>query len=83
MRDVESLREHYALTLGHWAERLESSYEAVRELVDEATYRIWQLMTYGSRYNFEQGQYNLYQTLLVKPEMGRSYLPLTRADWYA
>jgi len=25
---------------------------------------------------------NLYQTLLLKPDEGRSGLPLTRADWY-
>jgi Mycolic acid cyclopropane synthetase len=29
------------------------------------------------------GRLNLYQTLLVKPDECDSWLPLTRADWYA
>jgi cyclopropane-fatty-acyl-phospholipid synthase len=33
-------------------------------------------------HEFEVGRGNLYQTLLVKADKGRSGLPLTRADWY-
>ncbi len=30
VRDVESLREHYALTLRHWVRRIEERYEQAR-----------------------------------------------------
>jgi hypothetical protein len=32
---------------------------------------------------FTVGEANLYQSLLVKPEKGRTGLPLRREDWYA
>jgi len=83
VRDVESLREHYALTLRHWVRRLEAQHDAALQYVDEPTYRVWRLFMAGSAYGFTRGRLNLYQTLLVKPDAGgRSGLPLTRADWY-
>jgi cyclopropane-fatty-acyl-phospholipid synthase len=82
VRDVESLREHYALTLRHWAQRLESAREMALRTVDEPTYRVWRLFLPGSAYGFAAGLLNLYQTVLVKPLEGRSGLPLTRKDWY-
>lgn len=84
VRDVESLREHYALTLRHWVRRLESHHEDALRFVDEPTYRVWRLFMSGSAYGFSAGKLNLYQTLLVKPDgQGRSGLPWTRADWYS
>lgn len=82
LRDVESLREHYTLTLRHWRRRLEARHEEACRLTNETTYRIWRLMC-CSAHGFQTGDLNLYQTLLAKPEAGRSGLPLTRADWYA
>jgi cyclopropane-fatty-acyl-phospholipid synthase len=83
IRDVESLREHYALTLKHWIERLESHHEEACQATHESTYRTWRLYMAGAAEGFECGVYNIYQTMLVKPDQGRSGLPLTRADWYA
>jgi cyclopropane-fatty-acyl-phospholipid synthase len=83
VRDVESLREHYAMTLGHWIIRLEAHHEEARQATDEATYRTWRLYMAGAAEGFRAGIYNIYQTLLVKPNLGQSGLPLTRADWYA
>lgn len=83
VRDLESLREHYALTLRHWVRRLEGARDVVRRVTDETTYRIWRLYMAGSAYNFDRGRLNIYQALLVKPGRGRSTLPLTRSDWYA
>ena len=83
VRDVESLREHYALTVRHWRQRLEARREEAVRLTDEATYRIWRLATSGAAHRFASGQQNLYQVLFAKPEAGASGLPLTRADWYA
>ena len=84
VRDVESLREHYALTLRHWVRRLEAHHDQALQFVDEPTYRVWRLFTSGSAHGFSAGRLNVYQALLVRPgERGQSGLPLTRADWYA
>jgi cyclopropane-fatty-acyl-phospholipid synthase len=84
VRDVESLREHYALTLRHWVRRLEASHARALEFVDEPTYRVWRLFMSGSAHGFTHGRLNVYQALLVRPgQGGSSGLPLTREDWYA
>jgi cyclopropane-fatty-acyl-phospholipid synthase len=84
VRDVESLREHYALTLRHWVRRLEAHHAEALAHVDEPTYRVWRLFMSGSAQGFRRGRLNVYQTLLVKPDAaGASHLPLSRADWYA
>jgi cyclopropane-fatty-acyl-phospholipid synthase len=82
VRDVESLREHYALTLHHWVERLEAHAEQARSITDETTYRIWRLYMAASAHGFRAARLNLYQSLLAKPLNGESGMPLTRADWY-
>jgi cyclopropane-fatty-acyl-phospholipid synthase len=82
VRDVESLREHYALTLRHWVKRLEQNSEQARQVTNDVTYRIWRLYMAGSVHAFQSGRLNLYQMLLAKPARGNSRLPLTRADWY-
>jgi cyclopropane-fatty-acyl-phospholipid synthase len=82
VRDVESLREHYAMTLRHWVRRLENNSEQARELVGDVPCRIWRLYMAGSAHGFATGRLNLYQVLLSKPERGESHLPLTREDWY-
>ncbi len=83
VRDVESLREHYVLTLRHWVRRLAEHYDEVRRITDEVTYRTWRLFFSGTAHRLRTARFNLYQTLLVKPNQGNSGLPLTRADWYA
>jgi cyclopropane-fatty-acyl-phospholipid synthase len=82
VRDIESLREHYELTLHHWVRRLEAHAEQARGISDDTTYRIWRLYMAGSAHGFRTGRLNVYQTLLVKPRQGGSGLPLTREDWY-
>ena len=84
VRDVESLREHYMLTLRHWVKRLEEHHDQALQHVDEPTYRVWRLFMSGSAYGFDVGRLNIHQALLVRPSKdGRSGIPLTRADWYA
>jgi cyclopropane-fatty-acyl-phospholipid synthase len=83
VRDVESLREHYALTLRHWVRRLEAGHAEALRHVDEATYRVWRLYLSGSAHGFTTGRLNVYQALLALPAAGgASGLPLTREDWY-
>ncbi len=83
VRDVESLREHYSLTLRQWLRRLEEKNAEACRATDETTCRIWRLYMAASAHGFATGRLNVYQTLLVKPNNGRSRIPLTRADWYA
>ncbi len=83
IRDVESLREHYARTLRHWVANLEAHHDEVVAETDEVTYRIWRLYMSGSAHNFDAGRLSLFQSLLVKPNGGPAPLPPTREDLYA
>ena len=84
LRDVESLREHYTLTLRHWVRELEANREAAIELVGERTYRVWRLYMSAGAQRFDSAKLNIIQTLLSKPRQdGRSELPWTREDIYA
>ncbi len=82
IRDVESLREHYALTLRHWVGRLERNCSQARRCAGEIAYRIWRLYMSGAAHYFTTGRLNVYQTLLLKPAGCASGLPLTRAGLY-
>ncbi len=83
VRDVESLREHYARTLRHWLRRLEAHCNEALLFVDEPTYRVWRLYIAGSAHGFQRNYISVYQTLLVKPDSsGNTGLPLTRHDLY-
>jgi len=82
VRDVESLREHYAFTLQKWLARLENRAEEARRIVGDTTYRIYRIYLAGSAHAFLRGRLNLHQALLVKPLRGESGLPFTREDWY-
>ena len=82
IRDVESLREHYFMTLKHWLQRFEAAEEELKRLIDEVSHRVFRLYLAGTAYEFQCGRVNLHQSLLVKPNGGKSGLPLTRHDWY-
>lgn len=83
VRDVENLREHYALTLRQWVARLEARRAEAIQAVGEVTYRTWRLYMSASAHGFEAGHINVNQTLLAKMQAGQSNVPLTRADLYA
>ena len=82
VRDVESLREHYALTLRHWLNRLEAGHDKAAQIVGEQTYRVFRLYLSAFAARFRSGLFDVYQTLLLKSKDGESGLPLTRDDWY-
>jgi cyclopropane-fatty-acyl-phospholipid synthase len=82
VRDVENLREHYALTLRHWLKRLEQQRDDVIRLTDEVTFRTWRIFLASSAYGFESADINVNQSLLSKTVDGKSSAPLTRADLY-
>jgi cyclopropane-fatty-acyl-phospholipid synthase len=84
MRDVESLREHYATTLRHWVRRLEHRAEDARRIAGDVTYRVWRLYMAASAHGFQIARIGVIQTLLAKPtEQGESHVPRSRADLYA
>jgi cyclopropane-fatty-acyl-phospholipid synthase len=83
VRDVENLREHYELTLRRWVDGLRANAATLLKSVPEFTYRIWLLYMAGSAAAFKRGDIGVYQTLLSRPDQGKSGLPLNRDDWYA
>ena len=85
MRDVESLREHYALTLKNWLQRYEAHTDTILDMMGPQGYRQWRIYLAGARWVFESGYNSIHQALLYKSLDGRTahgYLPLTRDDWY-
>jgi cyclopropane-fatty-acyl-phospholipid synthase len=80
--DVESLRQHSALTLDAWGQRLEQHHQEALRAVGEVTYRIWRAYMAMAAYLFRQGRLSLYHAMCVKSVDGLSDLPLTRHDWY-
>jgi cyclopropane-fatty-acyl-phospholipid synthase len=81
VRDVESLREHYALTLRAWVSNLEAGWDEAVRLVGPGRARVWLLYMAASAINFEQGRTNIHQVLGVRPHRdGRSDMPLTRRE---
>jgi cyclopropane-fatty-acyl-phospholipid synthase len=80
VRHVESLREHYALTLRSWVANLEANWDEAVRLVGIGRVRVWQLYMAASAVNFEDGHLQIHQTLAVPGEQARSGMP-RRADW--
>src|SRR5829696_1126333 len=81
-RHVESLREHYPLTLRAWVRNLEERWDEAVALAGPARARIWRLYMAGSALAFEAGHVQVHQTLAVRPDSGRSKMPL-RPGWDA
>ena len=81
VRDVENLREHYALTLRAWVSRLEENWDEAVALTSPGRARVWRLYMVASALAFQFGEITVNQTLAVvrRPD-GCSGLPLTRQD---
>jgi len=81
VRDVESLREHYALTLRAWVANLERNWTAAVAATSAARARIWRLYMAGSALAFEGNRIGVNQVLAVRPTArGASGMPRTRAE---
>jgi cyclopropane-fatty-acyl-phospholipid synthase len=80
VRDLESLREHYALTLRRWVTNLEATQAEAIALVGEGRYRVWRLYMAAAARNFEAGRTQVHQILAVRSDGGESGLPLRRDD---
>ena len=80
VRHSENLREHYAMTLGHWVDNLKANWDAAVAEVGEQTTRTWLLYLVGSRLGFEHNGIELHQYLAVKLDGVDARMPL-RPDW--
>ena len=82
IRDVESLREHYADTLRRWVANLEDGWDDAVALVGHRRARIWRLYMAASALGFEDGGLAIHQVLGVMPGPGDdSGMPRTRDGW--
>ena len=83
VHDVESWREHYALTTKHWCQRLSANKEEAIRLVGQERYRLWVAYLAGASVGFTAGSIKLYQVVATKRAgKGFSGMPPTRADLY-
>ncbi|MEU6605080.1 cyclopropane-fatty-acyl-phospholipid synthase family protein [Streptomyces shenzhenensis] len=82
VRDVESIREHYALTLRRWVTRLEADWNRAVRLAGPGRARVWRLYMAASALAFEHNRIGVNQVLAVRtPESGTSGLPLRARTW--
>lgn len=84
VRDVESLREHYALTLRAWVANLEANWDRAVQLTSAGRARVWRLYMAGSALAFEGNRIGVNQVLAVRPDVrGLSGMPRSRASMLA
>jgi cyclopropane-fatty-acyl-phospholipid synthase len=82
VRDVESLREHYSLTLHAWVKNLEAHWDEAEALAGAARTRVWWLYMTVSANGFDDGGLSIHQVLGVVPgQRGESGMPMTRSAW--
>ncbi|MFG1668629.1 class I SAM-dependent methyltransferase [Streptomyces sp. Y7] len=82
VRDVESIREHYALTLRRWVANLEADWARAVTLTSIGRARVWRLYMAASALAFERNRIGVNQVLAVRtPEPGDSGMPLRAREW--
>ncbi|KUL42616.1 cyclopropane-fatty-acyl-phospholipid synthase [Streptomyces sp. NRRL F-4489] len=82
VRDVEAIREHYALTLRQWVANLEEHWTEAVRLTSPGRARVWRLYMAASALSFERNRIGVNQVLAVRtPDSGTSGLPLRARDW--
>ncbi|MCP3760397.1 cyclopropane-fatty-acyl-phospholipid synthase family protein [Streptomyces sp. TBY4] len=84
VRDVEALREHYALTLRAWVARLGDHWEEAVRLTSPGRARVWQLYMAASALAFEHNRLGVNQVLAVRTgTRSASGMPLRAREWPA
>ncbi|MFF7737997.1 class I SAM-dependent methyltransferase [Streptomyces sp. NPDC007984] len=82
VRDVEAIREHYALTLRRWVERLEADWQRAVHLTTPGRARVWRLYMAASALAFERNRIGVNQVLAVRTaESGASGMSLRAREW--
>jgi cyclopropane-fatty-acyl-phospholipid synthase len=83
VHDVEGWREHYAMTLKMWSQRLSANERQAVHLVGAEKYRMWTAYTAGMSFGFLDGSLRLFQVVASKhAAKGVSAMPCSRADLY-
>lgn len=73
VREVESLREHYPLTIQHWLSRLEQGRDKAVAELGEVAYRAWRIMMAGYLHLLEKGDLSEYQVLFTKGRVNHTH----------
>lgn len=82
VRDVESIREHYALTLRRWVANLEAGWARAVRLSSPGRARVWRLYMAACALAFERNRIGVNQVLAVRaPKSGDSGVPLRSRTW--
>jgi cyclopropane-fatty-acyl-phospholipid synthase len=79
IRDVESLREHYPLTLRRWVANLMANRDEAIAEGGAQRERVWRLYMLGSALGFEAGEISVHQVLAARPGAPHG-LPLDRGE---
>ncbi len=83
VHDVESWREHYALTLKYWCKNLSANKDEAIRLVGPERYRLWVAYMAGGSAGFSAGSIKIFQVVATKRAgKGLSGMPPTRSDLY-
>ncbi|TWT55107.1 Methoxy mycolic acid synthase MmaA3 [Rubripirellula amarantea] len=83
VHDVESWREHYALTTRFWCKNLSANKEEAIRLVGLERYNLWVAYLAGASGGFSAGSIKLYQVVATKrAAKGLSGMPPTREHLY-
>jgi len=75
-RHMESLREHYALTLRCWVRNLETNWDAAVAEVGPGRARVWRLYMAAAAVGFEHDDNQIHQVLATATTDGASGMPL-------
>ncbi|WP_411129478.1 class I SAM-dependent methyltransferase [Streptomyces sp. x-19] len=82
VRDVEVIREHYALTLRQWVANLEAHWTEAVRLTSPGRARVWRLYMAASALSFERNRIGVNQVLAVRtPDSGACGMPLRARTW--
>jgi cyclopropane-fatty-acyl-phospholipid synthase len=82
VRDVEAIREHYALTLRRWVANLQANWRDAARLTSPGRARVWRLYMAACALSFERNRLGVNQILAVRtPASGDSGMPLRTRDW--
>ncbi|TXS40810.1 methyltransferase domain-containing protein [Streptomyces sp. uw30] len=82
VRDVESIREHYALTLRRWVANLETEWARAVKLTSVGRARVWRLYMAACALAFERNRIGVNQVLALRtPDSGASGMPLRAREW--
>lgn len=74
-RHMESLREHYALTLRAWVRNLEAGWDRAVEEAGAGRARVWRLYMAAAAVGFERDTNEVHQILATRTIDGNSGMP--------